>query len=181
MLEGAGKNIPRMMWRARGIVFVCACSWLAGPACAAPATSGPVADLTIRIENVLPSGGILRLGVYDQARYPDDNSTPVASANVTAVSGETIVTLRNIPPGIYAIEAFQDVNANNQMDTSWLGLPLEPFGFSRDAVPFLGKPSFDQVKFALVTGENLQILHLQSLTGPSPADRARDAVRARQR
>ena len=170
-----------MRWHAWGIVFVCASSWLAGPTSADPATGGPVANLTIRIENVLPSGGILRLGVYDQARYPDDNSTPIASADVTAVSGETTVTLRNIPPGIYAIEAFQDVNSNNQMDTSWLGLPQEPFGFSRDAVPFLGKPSFDEVKFTLVAGENEQVLHLQSLTKPSPADRARDAVRARQR
>jgi uncharacterized protein (DUF2141 family) len=67
------------------------------------------------------------------------------------------------------------------MDMSWLGLPEEPFGFSRDAIPFLGKPSFDKVKFTLVAGENVQILHLQSLTEPSPADRARDAVRARQR
>jgi uncharacterized protein (DUF2141 family) len=153
---------------------------MAGPTSADPATGGPVTNLTIRIENVLPSGGILRLGVYDQAGYPDDNSTPIAFANVTAVSGETTVVLPNIPPGIYAIEAYQDVNSNNQMDTSWLGLPLEPFGFSRDAVPFLSKPSFDQVKFTLVDGENIQILHLQSLTGPSPADRARDAVRARQ-
>ena len=169
-----------MRWHAWGIVFVCAFSCLAGPTSADPATGGPVANLTIRIENVLPSGGILRLGVYDQAGYPDDNSTPIASADVTAVSGETTVTLRNIPPGIYAIEVFQDVNSNNKMDTSWLGLPLEPFGFSRDAVPFLSKPSFDQVKFTLVDGENIQILHLQSLTGPSPADRARDAVRARQ-
>ena len=164
-----------------GIVFVCAVSWLVGPASAESVMGGPVANLTIRIENVLPSGGILRLGVYDQGSYPDDNSTPVASANVVAISGETTITLRNLPPGIYAVEAFQDVNANNKMDTSWLGLPQEPFGFSRDAVPFLGKPSFDEVKFTLVAGENEQVLHLQSLTKPSPADRARDAVRARQR
>ena len=169
-----------MRWHLWGIVFVCASSWLAGPTSADPATGGPVANLTIRIENVLPSGGILRLGVYDQARYPDDNSTPIAFANVTAVSGETTVVLPNIPPGIYAIEAYQDVNSNNQMDTSWLGLPQEPFGFSRDAVPFLSKPSFDDVKFTLAAGDNVQVLHLQSLTKPSPADRARDAVRDRQ-
>ena len=100
-----------MRWHAWGIVFVCASFWLAGPTSADPATGAVVANLTIRIENVLPSGGILRLGVYDQAHYPDDNSTPIASATVTAVSGETTVVLPNIPPGIYAIEAYQDVNA----------------------------------------------------------------------
>jgi uncharacterized protein (DUF2141 family) len=140
-----------------------------------------MADLTITIGNVLPDGGVIRLGVYDRARYPDDNSTPVAAANVPAVADQTTVTLHNLPPGTYAIETYQDVNSNNQMDTSWLGLPQEPFGFSRDAVPFLSKPSFDDVKFTLAPGPNTQILHLQTLSKPTPADRARDTVRARQR
>ena len=164
----------------RGIAFACALAASIAQADAQSVTGSPKADLTISIEDVLP-GGIVRLGVYDRARYPDDNSTPVAFANVPAVEGETTVTLHNITPGTYAIEAYQDVNSNNKMDTSWLGLPEEPFGFSRDAVPFLSKPSFDDVSFTLVAGGNTQALHLQSLAKPSPADRARDTVRARQR
>lgn len=175
-----------MNWPARQIVFACVFVAAIAQADAQSSaggqsvTGGPKADLTISIEDVLP-GGIVRLGVYDRARYPDDNSTPVAAANVPAVAGETTVTFHNILPGIYAIEAFQDLNSNDQMDTSWIGLPLEPFGFSRDAVPFLSKPSFDDVKFSLVAGENTQALHLQSLGKPSPADRARESVRTRQR
>jgi uncharacterized protein (DUF2141 family) len=151
-----------------------------GPAWAAPSVGKPLADLTIRIENVLPSGGTLRLGVYDEARYPDDDSTPIASADVAAVAGETVITLHGIPPGIYAIETFQDVNSNGKMDTSWMGLPLEPFGFSQDATPFLSKPGFDDVKFTLVAGANSQVIHLQNSIKSSPADKARDAIRARQ-
>lgn len=147
------------------------------PALAAPAT----ASLTIHVGNVLPSGGTLRLGVYTAALYPDDDSKPVASADVPAVSPETTIVLHNIPPGVYAIQTFQDVNSNNKMDTSWLGLPLEPFGFSDDATPFLSKPSFDDVKFTLVAGDNVQTLHLQTMTRNSPATKARDALRARQR
>ncbi len=145
------------------------------------AVPAAAANLTIHVENVLPSAGILRLGLYDAARYPDDNSKPTASADVPAVPGETVVTLHNVPPGVYAIQAFQDVNSNDKMDTSWLGLPLEPFGFSQDATPFLGKPSFADVKFVLAAGENSQTLHLQTLSRNSPTNKARDAVRARQR
>jgi uncharacterized protein (DUF2141 family) len=139
------------------------------------------ANLTIRVENVLPAGGILRLGLYDAARYPDDNSKPVASADVPATPGETVVTLHGIAPGVYAVQTFQDVNANDKMDTSWLGLPLEPFGFSMDATPFLSKPSFDAVKFTLAAGDNSQVIHLQTMTNNSPTNKARDAVRTRQR
>lgn len=119
------------------------------------------ATLVIHVENVR-QGGILRLGLYDQAGYPDDKSKPIASADVPAVEGETTITLRDVPPGTYAIETYQDINGNDQMDTTWLGLPLEPYGFSRDAHPVLSKPPFSKVKFALHAGEQVQTLHLQS-------------------
>jgi uncharacterized protein (DUF2141 family) len=122
----------------------------------------PVAALVIHIQNVSPKGGILRLGLYDEAHYPADDSTPVASADVKAEVGDNVITLNNIPPGVYAIEAYQDINGNDKMDTSWFGLPLEPFGFSRDAQPRLSKPRFSAVKFEVAPGVNMQTLHLQN-------------------
>ncbi len=130
---------------------------------AAPARAQePIATLVIHIQDVSPKGGILRLGLYDEARYPDDNATPMASADVKAEQEGNVITLINIPPGVYAIETFQDINANNKMDTSWFGFPLEPFGFSRDAQPGLSKPRFSAVKFEVVPGMNIQTLHLQN-------------------
>jgi len=160
----------RILLAATGILSV-ALAWT-------PATA---ADLTIRVENVLPAGGVLRLGLYDAALYPDDDSKPIASADVPAIGGETVITLHGIAPGTYAIQTFQDVNANNKMDTTWMGLPLEPFGFSQDAKPFLSKPSFDDVKFTLAPGQNSQVIHLQNTVKDSPVNKARDAIRARQR
>jgi uncharacterized protein (DUF2141 family) len=166
-----------MKWSRGWILFSTMAIVLAGPAWSA----SPTATLTVRVENVLPSGGVLRLGLYDAARYPDDNSRPVASADIPAIAGETVVTLHNVPVGTYAIQTFQDVNGNDKMDTSWLGLPLEPFGFSRDATPFLSKPSFDDVKFTLAAGDNSQEIHLQTMTRNSPTNIARESLRARQR
>jgi uncharacterized protein (DUF2141 family) len=166
-----------MKWSRFWIVLFTAGAFLAGldrPAAAA-------ANLTIHVQNVLPAGGVLRLGLYDAARYPDDNSKPVLSADVPAIAGETVITFHAVPAGTYAIQTFQDVNANDKMDTSWLGLPLEPFGFSRDATPFLSKPSFDEVKFVLEDGEHSQVIHLQNSVKGSPANKAREAIRARQR
>ena len=128
----------------------------------AHAQAAPSAELTIRIENLSPAGGILRLGLYDRSHYPDDNSKPVASADVKATGTELIVTLRGIAPGTYAIETFQDIDGDGEMDMTWLGFPEEPFGFSRDVHPHLRKPSFAQVAFTLSPGENLQVIHLQT-------------------
>ena len=168
------------MKRSKFWIFFCVAAALQA-GLAWPAAPAAAADLTIRVENVHPAGGILRLGLYDAARYPDDASKPVASADVPAAGGETVITLHGIAPGTYAIQTFQDVNANDKMDTSWVGLPLEPFGFSQDAKPFLSKPSFDDVKFNLAAGDNSLVIHLQNSVKNSPANKARDAIRARQR
>ena len=124
--------------------------------------SGSKATLVIHVQNVSPKGGILRLGLYDQAGYPNDDSKPVASADVKAEAGQTTITLHDIPPGTYAIQAFQDFNANGKMDSSWIGLPQEPYGFSRDARPVLSKPGFDKTRFELSGGMNVQSLRLQN-------------------
>jgi uncharacterized protein (DUF2141 family) len=87
------------------------------------------ATLVIHVQGVSPKGGILRLGLYDAASYPDDKSEPAASADVPAHGGETVVSLHNLRPGTYAIQAYQDLNSNDKMDTTWIGIPEEPFGF----------------------------------------------------
>ncbi|HKQ10534.1 MAG TPA: DUF2141 domain-containing protein [Rhizomicrobium sp.] len=131
---------------------------LVSPARAQDAT----ATLVIHIQDVSPKGGTLRLGLYDETRYPDDESTPVASADVRAEPGLTTITLNNLAPGTYAIQTYQDVNSNEKMDTSWFGIPQEPFGFSRDVQPHLSKPRFAAVKFEVLPGVNTHTLHLQN-------------------
>jgi len=128
----------------------------------AHAQAEPAASLTIRIENLSATGGILRLGLYDRAHYPDDNSKPVASADVKVTGKEMVINLHGITRGTYAIETFQDLNANGEMDMAWLGFPKEPFGFSLDVRPHLRKPSFNQVAFTIAPGENVQVVHLQT-------------------
>lgn len=133
------------------------------PARAEPAEGQhpPAATLTVHVLNVAGRGTV-RLGLYDRTGYSDDKSEPVTSADVKAEAGETVIVLRDIPPGVYAIETYQDINDNDRMDTTLLGLPLEPYGFSRDARPFLSKPSFSRVAFTLAAGEQSQTLHLQN-------------------
>lgn len=130
---------------------------------AGPAQAADSATVIVRVENVAPVG-IVRLGLYTQDTYPDDNATPAASADVRAVGGETVITLQNVPTGTYAIEVFQDLNSNGKMDSRFLGIPKEPYGFSRDARPLLSKPDFDRVKFEVAAGQNSQTLHLQNVT-----------------
>lgn len=127
------------------------------PACAAP----PLATLTVKVEKVSPRGGDIRVALYTEKTYSDDNAKDVNDAVVPARAGETIVTLTGIKPGTYAVKLFQDFNRNGEFDMTWYGLPAEKYGFSNDARPTFSEPSFDATKFEVRPGANTITIHLQ--------------------
>jgi uncharacterized protein (DUF2141 family) len=62
----------------------------------------------------------------------------------------------DIPPGTYALAVIHDENMNGKLDTKWLGIPKEGYGFSNDAKGFLGAPSFPAASFQY-DGQNLDL------------------------
>ncbi|MGB3222913.1 MAG: DUF2141 domain-containing protein [Desulforhopalus sp.] len=62
----------------------------------------------------------------------------------------------DIPPGSYAIVAVHDENMNGELDTDWMGIPTEGYGFSNNAEALMGAPSFSAASF-LYDGRNLDL------------------------
>jgi uncharacterized protein (DUF2141 family) len=58
----------------------------------------------------------------------------------------------DISPGTYALAVIQDEKMNGKLDTNWLGIPAEGYGFPNDAKDMLGLPSFSAARFP-TTGE----------------------------
>ena len=125
-----------------------------------PAGAAPLATLTVKVENVSPRGGNVRVALCNAQNYEGDHD-PVTDKVLPAVTGETIVVLEAVPPGTYAIKMFQDFNKNGEFDTNWLGLPLEKYGFSNDARPLFSEPPFSKTRFELHPGANTITIHLQ--------------------
>jgi uncharacterized protein (DUF2141 family) len=127
----------------------------------APAWAGQLASLTVKVERVSPRGGDVRLALYDQASWPNDDADPVADLVVPATAPETIATFKGVKPGVYGLKLFQDENRNGRFDFNWLGLPAERYGFSNDAHPFFSEPGFSRARFKLSAGANTITVHLQ--------------------
>ena len=125
-----------------------------------PAGAAPLSTLVIKVEKVSPRGGDVRVALYNQQNYSGDQDA-VTDKVVPAHPGETVVTIENLKPGIYAVKLFQDFNRNGEFDMSWIGLPIEKYGFSNDAHPTFSEPSFDATKFELRPGTNTITVHLQ--------------------
>lgn len=70
---------------------------------------------------------------------------PVQQLRIPAGAGASFRF--EVPPGRWAVSAFEDRNGNGALDMGWFG-PQEPSGFWR---PFHGhhKPRFDEVAFAV--------------------------------
>lgn len=57
------------------------------------------------------------------------------------------ILIENLPEGEYAVSVVHDQNGNGLLDTNFLGIPKEPFGFSNNPRLKLGPPSFSDSKF----------------------------------
>lgn len=57
------------------------------------------------------------------------------------------IVFYKIPSGTYAISAYHDENANGKLDTNFLGIPLERYGFSNNPNATFGIPDFEKSKF----------------------------------
>lgn len=73
------------------------------------------------------------------------------------VDGKLTVTLRDVPEGPVAVSVFQDANGNGRMDMNLMGMPVEPFGFSNDAVGQFGPPTFEQAVIKPVAGQPVRV------------------------
>lgn len=117
------------------------------------------ADLTLTFPALAAKQGKVMIAVYDSAEGWRSGK-PARIAQADASAAEPSAKIVALPPGTYAVRAFQDVDGDGKMGTNPFGLPVEPYGFSNDAKPNMGPPAFDDAAFAVKAGAATQVLHL---------------------
>ena len=113
-------------------------------------------NVTITVENISKAGE-LHIGIYDskeafeQDRGEQGGPAPgiVDGLIITATPGKVSHDF-DLPAGTYAIGVFHDVNGNNSLDTNFLGIPKEQYGFSTKKIIRFRKPKFDEASFILL-------------------------------
>jgi len=121
---------------------------LAGLVCTLALVSAPfaahAADLTVLVDNVASDAGQVLVGVFDQAEtFPRAMLRGErAPASTRDASGRVKLVFTGLAPGRYALSAFHDLDDNGKLNANVMGLPTEPYGFSRDARGNFGPPAF---------------------------------------
>lgn len=117
-------------------------------------------DLTLSL-TTREAGGSIAVAVYRDADSFRRSADPVKTVTVPRTGATTTVTIRDLPPGRYAVGTFHDTDGNGRLSTWPVGLPKEAYGFSRDARGRFGPPSFEAAAFDLPATGGRQAITLK--------------------
>ena len=111
--------------------------------------SGPAAAATLDVvvSGIRNADGEIRVAICSRPQFLQPSCEHVGQA--PAQPGSVVVHIENVPPGVWAAQAFHDEDGDGKIGTSLLGLPTEGLGFSNDARFRFGPPSFDDAAFRL--------------------------------
>jgi uncharacterized protein (DUF2141 family) len=104
---------------------------------------------TIKIEIIdieIEKGGHLYVSLFNDADGYPKNEESFRKIFVKIDNDTMFIEFKNIPVGIYAINVLHDENPNKKIDTNFLGIPNEGYGFSYNPW-FIGPPTFNKTKF----------------------------------
>lgn len=84
-----------------------------------------------------------------------DNSKEVYESEDSVFIGKILpikdqvatIEIDSLRYGEYAIRIFHDENSNEELDTNFLGIPSEDYGFSNNASAWFGPPRWEKAKF----------------------------------
>lgn len=105
---------------------------------------------TLEISNIPLKDGTLMIAWYDN---PDDfgkgeTGKMIYSQKVSIkTQSASTILLDNTKVGEYAIKLFFDENGNGKIDTNFMGIPKEAYGFSNNVYPAMRGANYEEAKF----------------------------------
>lgn len=117
----------------------CVVSWFAAPAM----------TLNIEFTNIKKSQGKLWIAIYKPeekfAGKEKPNTYKIVEVKAAAPQHVTF----ELSPGRYALAVYHDMNSNGVLDKNFVGIPKEPYGFSKNFRPKFSAPKFEDCEFLL--------------------------------
>lgn len=118
--------------------------------------------LQITVSGIKSDKGVIRIAVCPpQAGFPECKASVARTASLKIVNGTAHAVLDGLPAGAYAVSAFHDANSNGKLDT-FVGIPKEGYGFSRNPAFKPRAPRFDETEIT-ITGNSATAIKLRYL------------------
>ena len=112
-------------------------------------------ELTLNITNIKSKGNLNISIMTDSLAYSSNISSSKTKSFKENIDKNNFSKIISLPKGKYLIQLYIDENLNDKMDTNFLGIPKEQYGFSSKEIIRFRKPKFDEASFDL--NKNLTI------------------------
>lgn len=102
--------------------------------------------LTVKINGLKNNKGVVLL------EFSNTKGEKISGHSQTIDNKQCVIIITNIKQGTYSFKYFHDENKNQKLDTNFIGIPKEGFGFANDAKGKFGPPALKKT-FILVNGD----------------------------
>ena len=107
-----------------------------------------LALLTVKVDGLEPATGAVEVSLFNSA--DSFMKTPFLQQSKPVDGNEDIaIEFAGLLDGDYAIVVVHDENDNGVLDTGFLGLGGESYGYSNNASTWLGRPKFEAARFTI--------------------------------
>ncbi|MCY1723310.1 DUF2141 domain-containing protein [Prolixibacteraceae bacterium Z1-6] len=115
-----------------------------------PTISSAQITLFIEIETIRNNNGQILL------EFNSETEEVVKGISEKIAENKCIITVENLKPGNYAFKYFHDENMDEKINTNFMGLPREGYGFSNNAKGKFGPPTFDKMIFEVTHTDTIK-------------------------
>ncbi len=116
------------------------------------------AKLTVVIDGLRHQSGQVCLRVYSSEQGFPSSARGVIQSGCTKVTGKsTNKDFYGLKPGNYAVALYADKNNDGKLNTNFLGIPSEGYGFSNNPKARTRAPKFTEASFNLSQNKTIKI------------------------
>ncbi len=88
--------------------------------------------------------------------FNDENKQVLKAYSEEISNNKCIIVIQDINPGKYAFKYFHDENNDAKLNTNFMGIPREGYGFSNNASGKFGPPPFNKMIFEVLQSDTLR-------------------------
>jgi uncharacterized protein (DUF2141 family) len=107
--------------------------------------------LNIEVTGIRNNSGKIMLELFNE------KEEVITREMATINNNKCTFSIENLKPGKYAVRYFHDENLNGKLDTNFLGMPTEGYGFSNNVTGKFGPPPFEKWLFEIRENTNVSL------------------------
>ena len=106
-------------------------------------------NIEVLVTNITLHQGTIELAIFNESEVFLEKNKSFKKYSKKVKQDSLLIRLKNIPKGEYAISLYHDVNSDGKCNLNFIGIPVEPYGFSNNFIPLIRKPSFSDCLFSV--------------------------------